>query len=155
MASNIAPCGKAFILAILCGNPILKGAFVTLLNTVIIRLDQDIALLTAQLLRLNLANMLLNLEIQIVEGLVNRVQSELNLVLGPFQQFGGCESLSKLNEILQNNAVGKTYASFQRKLYEWNRRLNLATRIDALIKQKEKYKTELQDWVSAIGGLCP
>ena len=52
----ILPCVRAFILAILCGNPILKGALVTTLNAMIVTLDLEITKLTVTLGRLNIFN---------------------------------------------------------------------------------------------------
>jgi hypothetical protein len=152
---SLSSCVTSFILVILCGNPVLKGAFVTLLNSLLLTIDQEITILTAQLGRLNVINRLLNFEIQTVQSVINKVTSDLNLILGPFQQYANCPDISRLQELIQQNAVNKNFVGLQNKLYELNRATNLANVIDAVIKQKQKHRTDIQDFIDRIADLCP
>jgi hypothetical protein len=145
---SLSSCVTSFILVILCGNPVLKGAFVTLLNSLLLTIDQEITILTAQLGRLNVINRLLNF-------VINKVTSDLNLILGPFQQYANCPDISRLQELIQQNAVNKNFVGLQNKLYELNRATNLANVIDAVIKQKQKHRTDIQDFIDRIADLCP
>lgn len=151
----ISPCVDAFILAVLCSNPILKGAFVTTLTGTILTLDQEVALFTAQLGRLNIVNKVLDLEIQAVQAILNKVQADMNLILGPLQAFSECPELARLNETLQNNAVSKKFSAFQKKIYEFNRILNLTVVQDAITQRRQQIRQELLDIIDRINILCP
>ena len=151
----VASCVQAFILALLCGNPILKGAFVTLLNSMIAQLSLEIDLLTLQIARLNILNQILSLGIITAQAVFDKVTADLNLFLGPFQRFPDCIDLSKLNETIQGNAVGRTLANFNKKLYELNRVTNLIRVQNAIKQKKEEQIRKLQEMVDAIASLCP
>lgn len=153
-AKDILPCVKAFILAILCGNPILKGVFTTFLTSLVLQLDQEIAVLTLELGQLNILNRLLNIEIQFVQAAVNKVQADLNLLLGPLSAANNCPTLSKLNTNIQQNAVSKTFVALQNKIYQFNRRTNLTRIQDTIIKKKQKLRNDCLDMISAITDLC-
>ncbi len=151
----LSPCVDAFILTLLCSNPILKGAFITSLSAVIISIDSEVSLLTSQLGRLNIINKILDLEIQLVQSVLNKVQADLDLILGPLQAFGDCPELARLNETLQNNAVSKVFSSFQKKIYEFNRISNLTIVQDAITKKKQQIRQEALDMIDRINILCP
>lgn len=153
--ADVAPCVKAFILLLLCGNPILKGAFVTLLNTTIASLSAEVDLLTLQIERLNIINQITSLGINALNGIVNQVKVDLNLLLGPLQQAADCPALSQLSETVQNNAVGRTLSALNKRLYDINRATNLIHVQDAIKQKKEEQIRRLQDMVNAISSLCP
>lgn len=153
MALN--PCVRSFILVVLCGNPILKGAFVTLLTSTVLSLDQEIGILTLQLGRLNFFNKLLNIELQTVQALISKVSADFNLILEPFKQYPSCPELSNLSDHLQNNAVNKKFVGLQNKLYEINRVTNLANVQDSIIKFKQKRRDDFQEIIDLINTLCP
>jgi hypothetical protein len=150
----VAACVRAFILTILCGNPILRGAFVTLLNSMILQVSLEIDLLTVQIARLNILNQILSLGITTAQAAFDKVKADLNLFLGPLQQFHGCVDLSTLNETIQNNAVGRAVANFNKKLYELNRVTNLVRVQNAIKQKKEEQVRKLQEMVDAIASLC-
>jgi hypothetical protein len=153
--ADVAPCVKTFILFFLCGNPILKGAFVTLLNTIIARLSLEIDLLTLQIERLNIVNQITSLGISALNGLINQVKTDLNLLLGPLQQAADCSALARLNETVQDSAVGRNLTAVYKKLYDINRITNLIRVQDAIKQKKEEEIRRLQDMVDAIASLCP
>ena len=151
----LSACVDSFILSILCGNPILKGAFVSFLNTLVIQIDEEITVTTAQLGRLNLVNKVLSLEIQGVKAILDKAQADLNLVLGPLSQFPNCPELSNLNQSIQNTAVSKTFIGLQNQLYSFNRIANIANLQNSIIQQKEKLKSDVQAVIARIALLCP
>lgn len=153
--ADVAPCVKAFILFFICGNPILKGAFVTLLSTVIASLSLEVDVLTAEIARLNLVNQITSLGINALNGLANQIKVDLNLLIGPLQQAADCPALADLNATVQNNAIGRSFAALNKKLYDLNRMTNLVRVQSAIKQQKEEQIRRLQDMVSAIGNLCP
>ncbi len=150
----VSHCVEAFILALLCGNPILKGAFVTLLNGTILKLSLEVDLITAQIARLNILNQLLSLGITTAQALFDKVTADLNLFLGPLQQFPDCIDMAQLNETIQSSAVGRTVANFNKKLYELNRVTNLIRVQDAIKQKKEEQIQKLQDIIDSIASLC-
>lgn len=152
---SLSACVDSFILTVLCGNPIMKGAFVTVANGIVIQLDQEIESLTVEMNRLNLVNRVLSLEIQAVQAIVNKVQADLNIILGPLQDSGNCPEISRFTEAVQNNAVGKSFSALQKKLYEFNRSANLAVYMDAFIKQKQQVRDQTQEMIDRIAQLCP
>lgn len=151
----LSACVDSFIVALLCSNPILKGAFITSLSGIVLQLDQEIAQATTQLERLNIVNKVLNLEIQAAQAILNKVSADLNLILDPLKAFGSCPELARLNETLQNNAVSKTFSAFQKKLYEYNRILNLTRVQDAITKRRQQIRQEALDIIDRINILCP
>ncbi len=151
----VPACVKAFILVILCSNPILKGVWITLLNNAILQLQQEVALITLQIQRLNILNSLSGLIINNIKALVNKVSSDLNLFLGPLQSFSDCVILSDLNTTIQQSAVGQKFYALNKKLHDLQRATNLSNILGA---QKEKIDDQierLQDMLNEINILCP
>jgi len=153
--ADVASCVKAFILFFLCGNQILKGTFVTLVSGVIASLSAEVDILTAQIARLNIVNQITSLGITSINGLVNQIKVDLNLFIGPLQQYADCTPLAQLNETLQNNAVGRSLTSLNKKLYDLNRMTNLVRVQDAIKQKKQEQIRRLQDILTAIENLCP
>ena len=151
----VAKCVLAFIQAILCSNPILKGSFTTVLTTMIATLDLEITQLTASLARLNVANTIIEAQLQLLNTGFDALKADLNLILGPLKKNGGCITLNKLNAQLQSGLGGKKFRAFQRKLAQFRRYTNLAIVQDAIIKQKEKLRDDADDFINQINILCP
>ena len=152
---SVAACTRTFILLVLCGNPILKGTFITLLNTIIAQLLLERDLLTLQIARLNILNQITSLGINAMRGAINQVKTNLNLFVGPLQQFPDCVDLSKLNETIQSHATGRTLTAINKKLYDLQRGTNLV-RVQNAIKQKtDEQIRKLQDIINEISSLCP
>jgi hypothetical protein len=133
----------------------MKGSFVTLLSSIVLQLDSEVNVLNAQLGRLNVANQILNLEIQAVQAIVDKVQSDFNLILGPLQEFSSCPELAQLSQTLQENAVSKTFAGLQEKIYWLNRRTNIANVQNSISQHKEEVKNNLLAIIDRINILCP
>lgn len=153
--ADVAACVKAFILFFICGNPILKGAFVTLLNTTIASLSLEVDILTAEIERLNIVNQITSLGITALNAAANQIKVDLNLLIGPLQQASDCLPLAQLNEAVQNNAIGRSFAALNKKLYDLNRATNLVRVQDAIKQKKQEQIRRLQDMVTAIISLCP
>lgn len=151
---RLPKCVDAFILAVLCGNPILKGAWITLLNSIILRLSQEVDLLLLQITRANAAHRLLSLLTNTVAATVNQVKVDLNLFLGPLQQFSDCLPLKDLNTLLQNNAVGKKFNALKKLEYKVRRMASLASVLTWTKEKKEEQITILQDFIDKINELC-
>ena len=150
----IPACVQAFILALLCGNPLLRSAWVTLLNSLILQLSEEVDLLTLQIARLNVLNQINSQIINSFEALKSKVSADLNLFLGPLQQFNGCVDLQKISKYIHLNAVGRKAAALKKKLYEFNRVTNLVQVQNAIKQAKEQQITDLQNFVDAITELC-
>src|SRR6267142_21574 len=86
-------CVVNFIRQILCNNPTLKATFKTFLNSQILLADAEIALLGAQLARLDILNSFAQLEIQTLAAVQNKIQADLNVVLGPMQGYATCPTI--------------------------------------------------------------
>jgi hypothetical protein len=153
--SSVTPCLRQFILHILCGNPILKGTFVTTLSGMILTLDAEITLLTAQVGRLNIINQLANIEIQTLNAITNKLQAQLNLLLGPLADASACPEVAAFLQQLQSSSVSKIAVGVQNQIYKANKSLNLAAAQNALIAQKQKLRTLCLDTINEIANLCP
>jgi hypothetical protein len=121
----------------------------------VLQIDQEIALLTLQLGRLNFIQQLTNLEIQALQAVFNKVQADLNLIFGPLNNAASCPELIRLTEYIQSTAVSKKAIALQNAIYKLNRAANFATRQDAIIAQKNKIRDEMLDMIDAINTLCP
>lgn len=155
MASQVAACVRAFILTILCANPILKGAWVTLLNSTILSLQEQIAILTLQINRLNILNTLTGIGINTLRALVNKVSTDLNLFLGPLQAFPDCQVLSGLSSTIQAGAIGQKFSAINKKLHDFQRATNLSNILSAKKKKLDQRIADLQAMLDAINTLCP
>jgi hypothetical protein len=151
----LSPCVDSFILTILCGNPILKGSFITLLSSIVLQLDAEVTDLNAQLGRLNVINQVLNFEIQAVQAIIDKVQADFNLILGPLQQFGSCPELAQLSQTLQESAISKKFAGLQEKIYWLNRRANIANVQNSISQHKDETRNNFLAFIDRINTLCP
>lgn len=151
----VSQCVKSFILFILCGNPILKGVFVTTLSGLVVTLDAEITQLIAQLGRLNIINQLASIEINTLNASSNKVRAELNLLLGPLADASTCPELAALLQQLQSSSVSKAAVGLQNQIYKANKSLNLAAAQQAIISQKQQLRTFCLDTINEINTLCP
>lgn len=151
----VLACVKAFILVILCANPILKGAWVTLINGAILSLQQQVALLVIEINRLNIINSITGLGINALRALINKVSADLNLFLGPLQAFPDCGLLSDVNSLIQQSAVGKKFSAFNKKLYDFQRATNLSNILSAKKQKLDQKIADLQEMLDQINILCP
>lgn len=148
-------CVDAFILAILCGNPVLKAAWITLLNSMLISLQAQIAILTANLVSLNSASQVLSLASNTIRAVIDKTKVDLNLFLGPLQQFSTCVPLLDINKILQKNAVNKVASSLNKLDYRLRRMIGQINVISAFKKEIDEQVIVIQDFLDRITQLCP
>jgi hypothetical protein len=153
--ANVSPCVVRFVRTVLCGNPIMKGAFVTTLSSVVLALDAEIAILFVLLQQLNIVKRVIDFAIQSVRATLNQVAASLNIVLGPLQTAAECEELRKLLTQLESSAVGRKVRGMQNLIYKANRISGLAVQTDSIMKYKNKVRDDLLDMISAINTLCP
>lgn len=150
----VSACARRFIFNILCGNPIVRGALTTTLSSIVLEIDAEIAILTASLGRLNFIQQLTNLEIQTVQAILNKITADLNLIFGPLRNAADCPEINKILETIERNGATKKVVGLQNNIYRLNRVANLATRQDAIIKQKNKIRDDILDFIDEIGILC-
>ncbi len=148
-------CVDSFILSVLCGNSILKGAWITLLNSLIVRLSAEIDLLLLQITRINAANQILSLIENSLTATLSQVTADLNLFLGPLQTFGSCIGMKDINDLLQQAQKNKTISGFKKVLYKIKRMVNLGNHLSVVKKLKEDQVIFLQDFIDRINELCP
>jgi hypothetical protein len=152
---SLASCARAFILQVLCGNAILKSTFKTFLNRQILLANAEIALLVAQIARLDILNAFANLEIQTLAAVQNKIQSSLNVVLGPMQGFAGCPTISNFMAQATSGSTAKALSGLQNLIYTYNRRAYVANTLTAKVKQLQAFVNQAQEFLDAIDSLCP
>ena len=151
---SLASCSIAFIKQVLCGNSVLRATFKTFLNSQILLADAEIALLASQIARLDILNSFANLEIQTLAAVQNKIQSDLNVVLGPMQGFAGCPTISGFMSQATNNATTKALAGFQNLIYAYNKRAYVANTLTAKVKQLQAFVNQAQEFLNAIDSIC-
>lgn len=147
-------CVINFIRQILCNNPVLKGTFTTFLNSQILAADAEIAILGSQLARLDILNEFAMLEIQTLAAVQNKIQSELNVVLGPMQTYATCPTISQFIAQAESGATLKALAGFQNLIYSYNRRAYVANAISAQVKSLQDFVNTAQAFLTLIGQIC-
>jgi hypothetical protein len=152
---SLSSCATAFIIQVLCGNSVLKSTFKTFLNSQILLANAEIALLAAQIARLDILNAFANLEIQTLAAVQNKIQSSLNVVLGPMQGFAGCPTISQFMVQAQSGVTAKALAGFQNLIYSYNRRQYVANTLTARVKQLQAFTATAQEFLNSIDTLCP
>ena len=148
-------CVDAFIISILCGNPILKGAWITLLNSMIVTLQAQVAILTLQITRLNVAHQFVSLASNTIKAVIDKTKVDLNLFLGPLQQFSSCAPLLDINKLIQSNAVNKTVSSLKKIDYNLRRYTSLTNVLNAQKAYIDEKIAVLQDFLDRINEICP
>ena len=147
-------CVLQFIRQILCNNPVLKSTFKTFLNSQILLADAEIALLGAQLARLDILNSFAQLEIQTLAAVQNKIQADLNVVLGPMQGYATCPTISQFIAQAESGATGKALAGFQNLIYTYNRRAYVANAISAQVKSLQNFVNTAQSFLTLIDQVC-
>ena len=148
-------CVINFIRQILCNNPILKATFKTFLNSQILAADAEIAVLGAQLARLDILNEFAMLEIQTLAAVQNKIQADLNVVLGPMQSYATCPTISQFIAQAESGATAKALAGFQNLIYTYNRRAYVANAISAQVKSLQNFINTAQSFLSLLDTICP
>jgi len=148
-------CVINFIRQILCNNPILKATFKTFLNSQILAADAEIAVLGAQLARLDILNEFAMLEIQTLAAVQNKIQADLNVVLGPMQSYATCPVISQFIAQAESGATAKALAGFQNLIYTYNRRAYVANAISAQVKSLQNFVNTAQSFLSLLDTICP
>jgi|SRR6185295_5587198 len=154
MATSLSICAINFIRQILCNNPTLKATFRTFLNSQILAANAEIALLGAQLVRLDILNSFAQLEIQTLAAIQDKIQSSLNVVLGPMQSYATCPTISSFMEQAQSSATAKALAGFQNLIYTYNRRAYVANAISSKVKSLQNFVNQAQTFLDAIDTVC-
>jgi hypothetical protein len=147
-------CVINFIRQILCNNPILKATFKTFLQTQIAAADLEIATLGAQIARLDLLNEFAMLEIQTLAAVQNKIQADLNVVLGPMQSYATCPTISQFIAQAESGATIKALAGLQNLIYTYNRRAYLANAVSSQVKQLQNFVNTANAFLTLIDQVC-
>jgi hypothetical protein len=147
-------CVVNFIRQVLCSNPVLKATFKTFLNSQILAADAEIAALGAQLARLDILNEFAMLEIQTLAAVQNKIQADLNVVLGPMQGYATCPTISQFIAQAQSGATAKALAGFQNLIYTYNRRAYVTNAISAQVKSLQNFVNTAQSFLNLLDQIC-
>jgi len=153
-ATTLGLCAVQFIRAVLCGNPTLKSTFKTFLNSQILAADAEIAILGAQVARLDILNEFANLEIQTLAAVQNKIQADLNVVLGPMQGSAACPVISQFMQQAQSGSTLKALAGIQNLIYSYNRRAYVANAISNQVKSLQNFVNTAQQFLNLIDQVC-
>lgn len=148
-------CVVNFIRQILCNNPTLKASFKTFLQTQIAAANLEIALLGAQLVRLDILNSFAQLEIQTLAAVQDKIQASLNVVFGPMQGYANCPTISKFMQQAQSGATAKALSGFQNLIYTYNRRAYVANAISNQVKNLQNFVNTAESFLSLLDQICP
>lgn len=154
MPSTFGTCVYQFIKAILCGNAVLKATFKTFLNSQILLANAEIALLGAQLVRLDILNSFAQLEINTLAAVQNKIQADLNVVFGPMQAYATCPTISQFLSQAESSVTIKALAGLQNLIYTYNRRAYVANAISARVKQLQNFVNTAQGFLNLIDTVC-
>lgn len=147
-------CVVNFIRQIICNSPIFKATFKTFLNSQILAADAEIAVLGAQLARLDILNEFAMLEIQTLAAVQNKIQADLNVVLGPMQSYATCPTISQFIAQAESGATLKALAGFQNLIFSYNRRAYVANAISAQVKSLQNFVNTAQAFLNLIDQVC-
>jgi len=150
----LSTCVYNFIKSVLCNNPILKSTFKTFLNGLILQAEGEITLLSAQIVRLDILNSFAQLEIQTLRAVQNKIQSDLNLVLGPMQGSATCPEISQIMTQSQAGATAKALAGLQNLIYTYNRRAYVANALTSEQKHLQNFVATAQEILNSIDSVC-
>jgi hypothetical protein len=153
-ATTLGLCAVQFIKAVLCGNSVLKATFKTFLNTQILAADAEIAILGAQIARLDILNEFANLEIQTLATVQNKIQADLNVVLGPMQGSATCPVISQFMQQATSGSTLKALAGLQNLIYTYNRRAAVANAISNQVKSLQNFVNSAQQFLTLIDQVC-
>jgi len=150
----LGTCVYNFIVQVLCGNAILKATFKSFLNSQILAADAEIAVLGAQLQRLDILNEFAMLEIQTLAAVQNKIQSSLNVVLGPMVGAATCPVISSFIAQAESGATLKALAGLQNLIRSYNRRAYVATAISNQVKSLQNFVNQAQTFLNLIDQIC-
>jgi len=157
MASTVVALGICvvnFIKQILCNNPILKATFKTFLNSQILAANAEIAILGAQLNRLDILNKFAQLEIQTLATIQDKIKADLNVVLGPMQGYATCPTITQFIEQAQSGATLKALSGLQNLIYTYNRRAYVANAIASKVKSLQNFVNTAQSFLELLDQTC-
>lgn len=154
-AVSLSICVVNFIRQILCNNPALKATFRTFLQTQIAAADAEIALLGAQLARLDILNEFAMLEIQTLAAVQQKIQSDLNVVFGPMQSYATCPTISQFLAQAQSGSTLKALAGIQNLIYTYNRRAYVANAISSEVKSLQNFVNTANSFLNLLDQICP
>lgn len=152
--TTLGVCFVTFVRAILCGNAILKSTFKTFLNSQILAADAQIALLGSQLARLDILNEFAMLEINTLAAVQNKIQADLNVVLGPMQDAATCPVISQFIAQAESGSTLKALAGLQNLIFSYNRRAYVATAISNQVKILQNFVNQAQQALNLIDRIC-
>jgi hypothetical protein len=150
----LGTCFVAFVRAVLCGNAVLKSTFKSFLNSQILAADAEIAILGAQVARLDILNAFANLEIQTLAAVQNKIQSDLNVLGVPMSGSASCPVISNFLSQAQSGATAKALSAIQNLIYTYNRRQIVANTISAKVKQLQNFVNQAQTALNLIDQIC-
>lgn len=151
---SLSQCAITFIRQILCSNPVLKSTFKTFLNSQILLAEEEITIISAQIVRLDILNAFANLEIQTLKAAQNKIQADLNVVFGPMQGYATCPEVSQLMSQATSGATAKKLAALQNLIYTYNRRAYVANALTAEQKHLQNYVQTAQNFLNSIDSVC-
>lgn len=154
LVTELGICSVNFIRAVLCGNSVLKATFKTFLNSQILLADEQIAILGAQINRLDILNEFARLEINTLAAVQNKIQADLNVVLGPMQGAATCPVISQFMQQAQSGATLKALSGLQNLIYTYNRRQYVSTAISNQVKSLQNFVNTAQDFLTLIDQVC-
>jgi predicted sugar kinase len=152
--ASLSQCVITFIKNILCANPILKSTFKTFLNSQILLAQEQISLISAQILRLDILNSFAQLEIQTLKTVQNQIQADLNVVFGPMSGYASCPEIGQILAQAQSGSTAKALAALQNLIYTYNRRQYVANALTAEQKQLQNYVQTAQNILNNIDNVC-
>ena len=153
-AGVLGICVVQFIRAVLCGNSVLKATFKTFLNSQILLADEQIAILGAQIARLDILNSFAQLEIQTLATVQNKIQADLNVVLGPMQGAATCPTISQFIQQAESRATLKALSGLQNLIYTYNRRAAVANAISNQVKSLQNFVNTAQQFLNLLDQIC-
>jgi hypothetical protein len=102
---------------------------------------------------LNILAELAQIEIGALNAIVNKTQSELNLILGPLAG-SQCIDLQNLIGKLQNTATGKILVGVQNQIYKYAKFSSAEQAKLAQIAQNNQLVTWCNNFIAAINTTC-
>lgn len=150
----LSQCVTTFIRQILCSNPILKSTFKTFLNSQILLAEEEITLISAQIVRLDILNSFAQLEIQTLKTAQNKIQADLNVVFGPMSGYATCPEISQILSQAQSGSTAKALAALQNLVYTFNRRQYVANALTSEQKHLRDFVQTAQNILNNIDNVC-
>ena len=99
-------------------------------------------------------NSFAQLEINTLAAVQNKIQADLNVVLGPMQTYATCPTISQFIAQAESGATIKALAGLQNLIYTYNRRAYVATAISNQVKQLQNFVNTAQSFLNLIDQVC-